>query len=331
VKLIGIEEHFLTAEIRQAWNAIGLNSVDPSVAFHSGLIEGRLLNIAEERLALMDETGLDVQVLSLTTPMLHDLGPESIEMARRANDALAAAVARHPTRFQAVATLPVAMPEEAALELDRCVRTLGFKGTILCGRVGARNLDDPALSPIFQSAETLRAPILLHPRTPERAVREAYYSGFKPEVDAAFSTYGIGWHYDAGVQFLRLILAGVFDRLPGLQVILGHWGELVLFYADRLAAMDRVSGLAHPIATYLRRNLYVTASGMFLPHYLERAAAVIGTDRVLFSTDFPYQYRPGGDARRFLENCGLAEPAKARFAHGNWLRLTGEGTAQTDG
>ena len=112
--LIGIEEHFLTAEIRQAWEAIGLDAVDPSVAFHSGAIESRLLDLAEDRLALMDETGLDLQVLSLTTPMLHDLGPESVDIARRANDALAAAIARHPTRFQALATLPVAMPEEAA-------------------------------------------------------------------------------------------------------------------------------------------------------------------------------------------------------------------------
>jgi predicted TIM-barrel fold metal-dependent hydrolase len=110
--------------------------------------------------------------------------------------------------------------------------------------------------------------------------------------------------------------------MPGLQVILGHWGELVLFYAERLAAMDRVAGLTQPIATYLRRNLYVTASGMFLPHFLERAAAIGGTDRLLFSTDFPYQYRPGRDARRFLEECGLDEEAKAEFAHGNWLRLT---------
>ena len=325
--LIGIEEHFLTAEIREAWNAIGLDAVDPSVAFHSGPIEGRLLDLAEDRVALMDETGLDVQVLSLTTPALHDLGPESVDMARRANDALAAAIARHRTRFQALATLPVAMPEEAALELERCVSTLGFKGTMLCGRVGARNLDHPTRSPIFQSAEDLGAPVFLHPRAPDMAIRAAYYSGFKPEVDAAFATYGLGWHYDAGIQFLRLVLAGAFDRMPGLQVILGHWGELVLFYAERLAAIDRVSGLAHPIATYMRRNLYVTASGMFLPHYLERAVAVVGTDRLLFSTDFPYQYRPGCDARRFLENCGLAEPAKAGFAYGNWLRLTGECTA----
>lgn len=326
VKLIGIEEHFLTDEVHRAWTAIGLEATDPSMAFHSGTFEARLLALAKDRLALMDETGLDVQVLSLTTPMLHDLGPESLDIARRTNDAIAAVIARHPTRFQALATLPVAMPEEAALELERCMTGLGFKGTMLCGRVGAHNLDHPSLSPILESAEALGAPILLHPRTPELAVRAAYYSGFTREVDIAFATVGLGWHYDAGIQFIRLVLAGVFDRLPGLQVILGHWGEVVLFYAERLAAMDRVSGLAHPIATYLRRNLYVTGSGMFLRHYLERAASVVGADRLLFSTDFPYQYRPGRDARRFLNTCGLKGRAKAGFAHGNWQRLTGTAT-----
>lgn len=327
MKLIGVEEHFLTSEVLDTWNAMNLGASDPSAALHSGEVETRLLDLAGQRLALMDETGLDVQILSLTTPGLHDLGRESVLLARRTNDAVAAAVARHPTRFQAFATLPVAMPEEAALELDRCVRTLGFKGTMLCGRVGPRNLDDPAFAPILETAAALRVPILLHPRTPDAAVRTAYYSGFTPEVDAAFATYGLGWHYDAGIQFVRLVLAGTFDRLPDLQVILGHWGELVLFYAERLAAMDRVAGLAHPIATYLRRNLYVTASGMFLPHYLERAMAVVGPDRLLFSTDFPYQYRAGHDARRFLDGCGLDDAAKTGFAHGNWLRLTGEHAA----
>lgn len=322
MKRVGIEEHFVTTEVLHAWRAAGLEATDPSVAFHAGPIEGRLLDLAQGRLALMDETGLDVQVLSLTTPALHDLGPESVELARRTNDALAAAVARHPDRFQAMATLPVSMPEEAALELDRCVRTLGFKGTVLCGKVGRRHLDDASLFPIFQSAEALGAPILIHPRTPDAAVREAYYSGFAPTVDAAFATYGLGWHYDAGLQFVRLVLAGTFDRLPKLQVILGHWGEVVLFYAERLAAMDRVSGLAHPIAHYLRNNLYVTASGMFLPHYLRRAADIVGTDRLLFSTDFPYQYREGNDARSFLERCGLAPEDMAAFASGNWERLT---------
>ena len=321
--LIGIEEHFITPAVRDAWDAMGLGARDPGAAFHGGDVGRRLLDLAEERLALMDETGLDMQVLSLTTPALHDLGPESVELAQRANDAVAAVVTRHPTRFQALATLPVAMPEAAATELERCVRTLGFKGAMLCGRVGDRNLDHPDLAPVLERAAALRVPVLLHPRTPALAVRDAYYSGFAPELDAAFAAYGLGWHYDAGVQFVRLVLSGTFDRLPDLQVILGHWGELVLFYAERLAAMDRVSGLAHPIAFYLRRNLYVTASGMFLPEYLRRAAAVVGPDRLLFSTDFPYQYRTGQDARRFLNGCGLDDDARAGFAYGNWLRLTG--------
>ncbi len=327
MKLIGIEEHYLTADVRDAWKAIGLAVTDPSVALHSGEVERRLLDLADERIALMDETGLDVQVLSLTTPVLHDLGPESVDLARRANDAVAEAIVRRPDRFQALATLPVAMPDEAALELERCVQTLGFKGTMLCGRVGDRNLDHSEFFSILKSAAALKVPILLHPRTPAMAVRSAYYSGFTPEVDAALAMYGLGWHYDAGIQFVRLVLAGTFDRLPGLQVILGHWGEVVLFYAERLSALDRVSGLEQPVGTYLRRNLYVTASGMFLPGYLARAAAIVGADRLLFSTDFPYQYRPGGDARQFLAQCGLDEADKAAFANENWLRLTQGGGA----
>lgn len=322
MKLIGIEEHFATAEVKTEWHSAGLQLTDPSIAFHSGMIEERLLNMAEGRLSLMDETGIDVQVLSLTTPALHDLGPKSVDVARRTNDMLGEVIAHNPTRFEAFATLPVAMPDAAAIELERCVKTLGFKGTILCGKVGSRNLDHPSLAPIFQTAAQLGVPILIHPRVPDAAVREAYYSGFRPDVDAALATYGLGWHYDAGVQFVRLVLSGLFDRLPELQVILGHWGELVLFYAERLAAMNRVSELDHPIDVYLKRNLYVTASGMFLPHFLERARSIVGTERLLFSTDFPYQYRPGCDARRFLDNCGLSEADKMAFASRNWERLT---------
>jgi predicted TIM-barrel fold metal-dependent hydrolase len=248
---------------------------------------------------------------------------EGVDLARRANDALAHAIDRWPERLQALATLPIATPDQAALELERCVRTLGFKGAMLCGRVGDRSLDHPDFHPVWQCAAKLGVPVLLHPRTPPSAVRDVYYSGFAPEVDAAFSMYGLGWHYDAGIQFIRLMLAGTFDRFPDLQVILGHWGEVVLFYAERLSVMDRVAGLQQTVATYLRRNLYVTASGMFSRRYLAQAAAIVGTDRLLFSTDYPYQYRPGRDARRFLAACGLDTSAKASFAHGNWSRLTG--------
>ena len=119
--LIGIEEHYLTAEVRSTWEAIGLSATDPSVAVHSGEVEQRLPDFAADRIALMDETGLDVQVLSLTTPALHDLGRENIDLARRANNAVAEAIARWPDRFQALATLPVGVPDVAALEFERCV------------------------------------------------------------------------------------------------------------------------------------------------------------------------------------------------------------------
>jgi uncharacterized protein len=329
MKLIAIEEHFLTREVQEAWSAIKLELVDPSVAIHRGDIERRLRDLTDERIDLMDETGVDVQVLSLTTPALHDLGPEGIELARRINDTIAEAVARRPDRLQAFATLPVSAPVEAALELERCVRTLGFQGTMLCGRAGAHNLDDPSLLPIFQTAEALGAPILLHPRAAPQAVRDAYYSGISPDIDAALATYGLGWHYDAGIQFIRLLLAGHFDRMPRLQLILGHWGELVLFYAERLSAFDRASNLRKPVADYLQENLHVTASGMFFPHYLERAAGVVGKRRILFSTDYPYQYRSGRDARSFLESCGLDEEERDDFASGNWVRLVS--SLQNDG
>lgn len=221
MKLIGIEEHFLTADIFEAWHAIGLDATDPSVAFHSDAVGHRLLDLAEACLALMDETGLDMQVLSLTMPGLHDLGRDSLDLARRTNDLLAEVVARHPTRFQAMATLPVAMPEEAERELERCVTTFGFKGTMLCGRVEGRSLDDPAFLPLFEAAAALSVPILLHPRAPVKAVRDAYYSGFTPQIDVAFATYGLGWHYDAGIQLVSRPWTG---SLPGRFGAMGSFG-----------------------------------------------------------------------------------------------------------
>ena len=139
-------------------------------------------------------------------------------------------------------------------------------------------------------------------------------------MSVAFATYGLGWQYEAGIQFLRMVLAGVFDQYPKLQVILGHWGEVVLFYLERIERMERVAGLKKPIRDYVQQNLYVTASGMFSEPYMQRCLEIVGADRVLFSTDYPYQYRPGRQARSFLDASPLDADAKAQFAHGNWER-----------
>ena len=321
MKLIAIEEHFLTREVRDAWSAIP--SDDDTVNLNIGEIGKRLEDLGEERLHLMDETGVNVQVLSLTSPGFHNLDGSSVSLAQRSNDFLASKVASHPRRFQGLASIPTPVPKEASRELERCVRDLGFKGAMLCGRTRDKNLDHKSFWPIFECAAGLDVPILIHPQIPQKAVRETYYSGFGDAVDLAFSSYGLGWHYEAGIQFVRLVLAGVFDRFPNLQVILGHWGEVVLFYVERLAALNRTAQLKRPFTDYMRNNLYITASGMFSETYLRRSIEIVGIDRVLFSTDYPYQYRPGRDARNFVETLRLDEDAKKKFAYANWERLTG--------
>ena len=321
MKLIAIEEHFLTKAVNEAWrNQADPN--DPTHKLHVGEIESRLEDISDTRLRLMDETGVDVQVLSLTSPSLHNLGPDSVALARLTNDYVAEIVRKTPERFQGLAALPMAVPKEAANELFRSVNQLGLKGAMVCGRTQEKNLDHPDYWELFDCAQTLGVPLFIHPQIPQKAVRDALYSGFDELTDLAFSTFGLGWHYEAGIQFVRLVLAGVFDRFPNLQIILGHWGEVILFYTERLAALNRVTKFDKPFIDYIRQNLYVTASGMFSPSYLQRTVDIIGTDRILFSTDYPYQYRPGREARTFVEATNLSQEDKEKFSFGNWERLT---------
>lgn len=320
-KLIGIEEHFLTPEIRRAWATSAIGD-EGSAAFDRGEIEDRLDDLGQQRLALMDESGVDIQVLSVTTPGLHNLEPaESVDLARRTNDLVAATIAKYPARFQGFAVLPTSSPNEAELELERSVMSLGLAGAMVSGRTRDKNLDHPDFLAMFGTAATLGVPFFIHPQIPQRAVRDVYYSGFGEPVDTAFAAFGLGWHYEAGIQFVRLMLAGVFDRFPDLQIILGHWGEVVLFYLERLNSLARVTKLQRPVAEYFQQNLYVTPSGMWSQPYLRRTLEIVGPERILFSTDYPYQYRPGGAGRSFLEEALLSPENKELFAHGNWERL----------
>ncbi|MBR0955016.1 amidohydrolase family protein [Bradyrhizobium canariense] len=321
MKLIAIEEHFLTSEVQEAWASVA-GGDDGTAPLNGGQVGERLADLGEMRLRLMDETGVDIQVLSLTAPGLNNLDGRSVGLAQRTNDLLATTIAAHPARFQGLASLPMPVPGEAARELARSVGELGLKGAVLSGRVRDRNLDHTDYWSIFECATELGVPLLLHPQIPQERVRDAYYSGFGNEVDLALATYGIGWHYEAGVQFVRMVLAGVFDRFPQLQIILGHWGEVVLFYVERLAMLNRTAKLERPFMDYVQNNLYVTASGLFSQGYLQRSVEIVGIDRILFSTDYPYVHRAGGGARRYLEEATLDELGMEKFAHANWERLT---------
>src|SRR5215208_3472514 len=179
------------------------------------LVEG-LCDLGEGRVAAMDAAGVDVQVLSLTSPGVEQLdADEAVALARETNDGLAEAVRRHPGRFAGFAALPTAAPGAAADELERAVRGHGFVGALINGHTRERYLDDSFFWPILERAETLGVPIYLHPTPPPRAVIEASYVGnYAPGVTAGLASAAWGWHVETATHVLRLILSGAFDRYP---------------------------------------------------------------------------------------------------------------------
>jgi predicted TIM-barrel fold metal-dependent hydrolase len=323
MKIIGLEEHFVTAEVLAAWRALDPHWQDVAFA-HSdgGEIGARLLDLADARIAAMDETGLDVQVLSLTAPGVQSLAPDqAVALQTASNDLLAETVRARPDRFQGFATLATPDPAAAARELDRAVTRLGLNGAMLFGRTRDRNLDHRDNWPIFEAASALRAPLYIHPQSPVPAVRDAIYGGISEAIDPALATFGLGWHYETGVQILRMVLAGVFDRFPGLQLITGHWGEVVLFYLDRIDHLAGVAKLARPVSAYFREHVSVTPSGLWSERYFRWVLEVLGPERMMFSTDYPYRFTPQGGARRFLLDAALNETDRSAIACGNWERL----------
>ena len=325
MKIIALEEHFVTDDMLRRWSRVSARDRDDSLGLFpaDSDINRQLGDLSDDRIRLMDQSGVDVQVLSLTAPGTQNLSTDDADdAARRANDIVAEVVRSRPDRFQAFATLPTPVPQAAARELERAVEVLGCKGAMMFGRTRDRNADDDDFLVVYEVAAALRVPIYLHPQIPSHAVREAYYSGLPGGLDLQLATGGIGWHYEAGIQFLRMVLSGIFDRFPDLQVILGHWGEVVLFYLERVDLLSKAARhLQRPIMDYFRRNVYVTPSGVFSPRYLRWAIEVLGSDRVMFSTDYPYQFAPDGGARAFLRDAGLSVQDTVAVAHGNWERL----------
>lgn len=318
--MIAIEEHWTSAGLTGALKAQPTGLRDDSLALNElGDHLRRLEDLGGLRLAAMDEQGVDLQVLSLAPPGPGALAPaDAVALSRELNDVAADAVARHPDRFRALATLPLADPAEAAAGLERATR-LGAVGVMLYGRTGDTPLDDPRYDEVLGLAASLGQPVFIHPQIPARAVREAAYGGFDDAVGLALSTFAWGWHLEAALATLRLVARGAFDRHPDLQVVLGHWGELLLFWQDRVGSLSRVASLDRPVAEVLRENVHVTASGMLSPALLRHALEVTTADRLMFSTDYPFQHptRPQIDA--FLGELGPAD--RAAFTDGNARKL----------
>ncbi|AXB78811.1 amidohydrolase family protein [Novosphingobium sp. P6W] len=323
MKIIALEEHVVPRPISEAWIRTAERQ-DRSVGYSHKHLTSRLEDLDHLRLSEMADCGIDMQVLSLPGPAFQNFEPnEAIALAREFNDSLASTVARRPDKFEAFASLPMPSPEDAASELERAVQRLGMQGALLCGRTGRRHMDDRSFDPVYATAERLRAPLYIHPQMPPADVMDAYYTGFEPVAEFMLATAGIGWHYEAGLEFLRMIMGGVFDRFPNLQVMLGHWGEVVLFYLDRIALLDKAGlKLERPLREYFQQNAYYTPSGIFSQKYLQWTIAEVGVERIIFSQDYPYQMSASGRARAFLEEAVISQHDKEGIAHRNWENLT---------
>lgn len=323
--LIAIEEHWNLPELTSAVKALHGERADDSIAFDEmGDNLERLDDIGDARIAAMDAQGVDLQILSLAPPGTHPLdAADAVPLSRQANDIAAAAVRRHPTRLRAFATLPMPDPVAAAAELERAAG-LGFVGAMVYGRTGETPLDDPRYDDLFATAAALGQPIFIHPQIPSQAVREAAYDGFAPAASLALATYGWGWHLEAALSALRLILRGTFDRHPDLQIVLGHWGELLLFWQDRTDSLSRASGLEQKVSDYIRSNVHITSSGMLNPTLLRHALEVTTPDRLLFSTDYPFQRPTKADISEFL-SAFPSQQARDGFSAANARALFGIG------
>jgi predicted TIM-barrel fold metal-dependent hydrolase len=182
-------------------------------------------------------------------------------------------------------------------------------------------MDDPMFNSILEAASSLDVPLYLHPSIPSKVIQDEYYGGLDPLVSARFATGGWGWHNEAGIQVLRMILAGVFDKYPNLQIILGHWGEMVPFYLSRTDSVltPVAKNLKRSVSDYFLNNVYVTPSGMFDQSQLMHTHQVMGADRIMYSVDYPFSDNKG--ARAFLENAAISHADKEKIAHGNAERL----------
>lgn len=316
MKVIGLEEHLATRDLFAAWRRFGTQDLVMQLTEE---VAEPLMDLGEGRLRAMNEAGIDTAVLSVTTPGLQQLPPsEALALQAPTNDIIADAVQRHPDRFQGFATLATSSPSLAARELERCIVDLGLQGVMLHTLTGRDFLDAPRYRAIFEVANHYRAPVYLHPSPPAAAVKVTYYGGLGDTVGGVLGTGAPGWHFQTGIALLRLILSGLFDRFPNLRIILGHWGEMVLFYLDRIALLDGFASLERPLKDYFQTNVFITPGGVASHRYLRWAIEVVGIDRIMHASDYPFNSAQGFAARDFLTTAPLSRGDQQKAAHGNW-------------
>lgn len=315
MRKIALEEHFMLPEMEAYYEDI-YTTID---RVNGAAWMKRLTDFGQMRLDAMDSAGIERSVLSLTAPGVQR-EPDLIKAAQAAaacNNSLAAKIASRPDRFSAFAHLPMQDPAAAAKELERCVKELGFVGALINGQTNGVYLDDPRYEEFWATAAALKAPIYLHPGN----------SVHKPDVYAGQdSLWGSVWSWmaESSAHALRLVVGGVFERHPDAKLILGHMGECIPFHLWRIdnrytTALHTGGVLPKPPSFYIKRNIFITTSGVFDDAPLRCSIDEIGSDNILFSVDYPYEdSKQAGD---WIEKMQLDPALKAKICYDNAKRI----------
>lgn len=303
-----------TAQCRVQWSP---DDVEPI----GDILLNKLLDLGEGRLKVMDDNGVDLQVLSLTIPGVELMDASTgTALARNVNDALANVVRKYPDRFLGFAALAPQSPEEAADELERAVKELDLKGWKTHSNYGENYLDEKRYWPIFERAEKLNVPIYLHPSFPT-------IPQLKTDYGWALSGAPFGFGVETAICMMRLVLSGVFDRYPGLKVILGHLGEGLPFLLARIDypyVIPWFDPNARPElnkkpSDYFKNNVFVTTSGNYYEPAFMCTYEAMGIDRILLGTDYPYE--DPNECIRFLEGLSIPKEEKDKIYYGNAYQL----------
>ena len=332
---IATEEAFATPELVASWLEIaqrhpeasldiatGINSIfnNPAPGSNQDRFRRQLLDIGPERLSVMDAAGVDMHLLSVTIPGVQMFEPDRANaMAISTNDQLAAAIARHPTRFAGLACLAPQSPQAAAREMERAITDLKLNGFIINSHTSDLYLDDPRFAPVLEAAEALDRPIYLHPRAPSNGMAAPFR-----DYNLGGSIWGFG--VEAGTHAVRLIMSGTFDRFPKLRIVLGHMGEGLPFWMWRLDHMywrrardGRIRPNALLPSEYFRRNFAITTSGFEDEDVLDLAIGQAGIDNMMWAIDYPYE--SSADAVAFIDRAELTPVHRASVCHANAERL----------
>lgn len=323
MRLIGVEEHWCPRELFEKEGTPGYESMmSVKSLFSEEQYETAcrsVSDIGEGRLRMMDAVGLDTQILSICNANMETLPPESaIYYSKLSNDILAEGIAKNPDRFRGFAAIPTGVPEEAAREIERCAEQGGFCGIIVNGHINGQYLDEPRFEPVLEAAEKWNMPIYIHPALPPKQVIDTYYSVEDKYAQSVLASGGWGWHIETGVHILRLIASGAFDRHPDLKVIVGHLGEGLPFFMNRLYNATK-GKLKKSYPEYLKENIYYSISGFHDPDLLKFVLKKVGDEHIMFSSDFPFN-SPAEEIKCFMQ-ADIEIETREKLAYKNAERI----------